>query len=365
MSGTSGDNSDEAQAAIDEAAAHWLVQLSDAAILAQASVLADFTRWAEADPRHAQAFERMKKTWSGIVSLASSPALEPLRRDAVDELARLRRFGRRRSAQKMGMRVGLGLASAVVLLVSAYVMVWPTTQSYATAIGERRTITLADKSVVELDADTALRVDFGWRERAIHVQKGQAFFRVAKGDSRPFVVECHDRTVTATGTAFDVAALADGLQVTLVEGHVSVGAGQTVLARLEPGDSLTTQVGQRPLLRHQSNTLALLAWRTGHLIFDDVPLPDVLTQMGHYTQTRVEVDPSLAGTEDQRRFQGRGSNRTCWSGRELLSGHRQVGPRGCRAHASTLNYRQQCQECCAQNTRERRSSRVYAVNKPR
>ena len=295
MSENGEDNSDEARSAIDEAAVHWLVELSDASLLAQASVLAEFTRWSEADPRHAETFARLKATWTAVGSLSDAPELAPMRQDAVDELARLRSRARQKSAGWFALQAGLGLASAATIAVVAYLTFWPSVQGFTTAVGERRTITLADRSVVEMDADTSLTINYSPHERLINVLKGEAYFRVAKNPDRPFVVECHDRTVTATGTEFDVEALEDGLQVTLVQGHVRVNAGQSTLGSLDPGDSLTTRVGRVPRRVHQANILALLAWRAGRLVFDDLPLPEAVAHLGRYSQTRIVVDSSLAG----------------------------------------------------------------------
>jgi transmembrane sensor len=285
------DNTDETGAAIDEAAADWLVQLSDRNVLQESAMLAAFTRWSEADPRHAQAFARLKETWNAIGDSADSAALAPLRHDARSERARLRRRELRRTVGGYG----IGLASAVVVAVVAYLVFWPSVESFGTAIGERRTITLADRSHVELDADSAIAVTFRSDKRLVRLIKGQAFFDVAKDATRPFVVEAQGRTVTATGTAFDVESQPDGLKVTLVHGQVLVGSlGGPVLARLLSGDSLTMPAGQAPRLVHGSNLLALLAWRSGNLIFDDVALGEAVGRMAHYTRTQVVVDPSLA-----------------------------------------------------------------------
>src|SRR5690606_27077091 len=55
-----------------------------------------------------------------------------------------------------------------------------------------------------------------------YLDKGQAFFRVAKDRRYPFVVSAAGRTVTALGTAFDVRVDSGALKVVLVEGKVRV-----------------------------------------------------------------------------------------------------------------------------------------------
>jgi transmembrane sensor len=134
--------------------------------------------------------------------------------------------------------------------------------------------------------------------RLVHLLRGQAYFRIAKQRERPFIVESHGRAVIATGTVFDVEALAHGLHVVLVEGHVDVRTGVTVdaplLARLEPGDSLKTESGASPHLDRGTNLLSVLAWRSGRLVFDDEPLAEAIARMSRYSPQRVILEGPVA-----------------------------------------------------------------------
>jgi transmembrane sensor len=185
----------------------------------------------------------------------------------------------------------------VAAAIAAYVVLWPSpVRLLTTGIGETKTVQLEDRSRLEIDADSRVSLEFTRNRRLVHLLHGQAYFQVAKDPARPFMVESHGRFVVATGTAFDVETMDRGLHVTLVEGHVVVRTAPSgpVLARLEPGDSLTTELGTPDRLEHRSNLLAILAWRTGHLMFDDVALSDAIARMGHYVHQRIDLDPSVA-----------------------------------------------------------------------
>ncbi len=93
---------------------------------------------------------------------------------------------------------------------------------YATRIGERSTIRLADGSVVTLDTASRVSLDLTTANREVHLLGGQANFEVAKDKARPFVVYAGDRRITAVGTAFDVRLDQREVCVTLVDGKVSV-----------------------------------------------------------------------------------------------------------------------------------------------
>ncbi|MBZ4074165.1 FecR domain-containing protein, partial [Escherichia fergusonii] len=61
-------------------------------------------------------------------------------------------------------------------------------QTYRTEIGERRAISLADGSTVELNTNSQVRVRLSKAQRSLILDKGQAMFVVAHDAGRPFVV---------------------------------------------------------------------------------------------------------------------------------------------------------------------------------
>ncbi len=93
---------------------------------------------------------------------------------------------------------------------------------YSTDIGERRSITLADGSTVDLNARSKLRIEFSSAERRVELLDGQALFQVAKDKQRPFIVHSGDATVRAVGTQFDVYRKDSGTTITVLEGRVAV-----------------------------------------------------------------------------------------------------------------------------------------------
>jgi transmembrane sensor len=129
----------------------------------------------------------------------------------------------------------LAAASCALVLVIAGAVWWQSERfpAYATDIGERRSLTLADGSTVDLNARSKLRVEFSGAERRVELLDGQALFQVAKDKDRPFIVRSGDATVRAVGTQFDVYHKAGGTTVTVLEGRVAVYS----TAHVEPNAS--------------------------------------------------------------------------------------------------------------------------------
>ena len=103
--------------------------------------------------------------------------------------------------------------------------------TYTTQIGERRSITLADGSTIDLNARSGVRVKLSKAERDVELIDGQALFEVAKDKARPFIVRSGETIVRAVGTQFDVYRKKTGTTVTVVEGRVAV------LTSFDPGVS--------------------------------------------------------------------------------------------------------------------------------
>ncbi len=74
----------------------------------------------------------------------------------------------------------------------------PRPQTYATQVGEQRSIALNDGSTVELDTRSRIRVRLERDARKIELLEGQALFHVAKDERRPFIVSCDEVRVRAS-----------------------------------------------------------------------------------------------------------------------------------------------------------------------
>ncbi|HEM7823519.1 TPA: FecR domain-containing protein, partial [Burkholderia multivorans] len=83
------------------------------------------------------------------------------------------------------------------------------TADLRTAVGERRTVTLADRTVVVLDTDTALDVRFDASARRLQLLRGAIMVTSGHDDrvpARALVVATADGDVQPLGTRFSVRA---------------------------------------------------------------------------------------------------------------------------------------------------------------
>lgn len=294
-----------AHEAIEATAAAWLAQRDDGL---NARQLAEFARWHEADPRHAAALARLEKTWAMLGQLRAYRPEARVHPDR-DLLARPRPVVVfRQPAVVAALAACLALAAGWLWFRPTAPYTTASAPHYATASGGYQRMTLEDGSIVELNADSEVRVNYTPAERRVHLVKGEAHFIVAKNRQRPFWVEAGAVTVRAVGTAFNVRLEVTKVEVLVTEGKVEVdqSALRTVSAKsvgralLEAGQKLVIN-SPHPRARPQPEMVATaamrdaLAWQDERLKFADTRLGEAVAQFNQRNRVQIELaDADLA-----------------------------------------------------------------------
>jgi len=267
-----------------DAAADWLVRLNSPAT-GEADWLA-FDAWLSGSPTRQQAYDEALALWSEFGAAAPDLVRELNARPA----RRSEDWGGRRSTWGWTAASGLAAAALVAAIVPwAELGVGATV--YQTAKGERRQVTLADGSHIDINAGSRLTVRLGAKDRRVTMDDAEAVFDVAKDAGRPFLITVGDRTVRVVGTQFNVRRR-DGVQsVTVSRGVVEVtpatGAGQYY--RLTVGQRLDHVEGAADSQVRIVSPDDAESWRSGRLIYRDEPLANVVADVSRYTTEPVRV----------------------------------------------------------------------------
>lgn len=252
----------------------------------------EFDAWLAASPANPEAYRAALAVWQAFEA-------DP---DAVlEELTAETRRAARRPAPTRRWLVGGGVALAAGLAAVAVLPSIPgpaNVQTYATGKGQHERITLADGSVVDLNAETRLTVRFDRRERQVDLGEGQAVFDVAHDEARPFTVEASGRAVRVLGTQFDVRNRGGDVTVTVARGRVQVRP----VASSKTGQAFALAPGQRLAIARTGvaeltavDPQEALGWRAGRLVYRGAPLAEVVADLNHQFVEQIEVtDPSLA-----------------------------------------------------------------------
>jgi transmembrane sensor len=272
----------------------------------------DLDRWLRQSPEHIAAYLEVAALYQEAgAAIPADADVEALiaaavrHRDNVVELSSAREpvvppSPPSKLTRRLALTASLAAAAAVLVVVS--LMFWP--QTYATGVGEQRSIVLADGSTVDLNSRSKVRIRFSSRLRGVELIEGQALFNVAKDHARPFVVESGGTLVRAVGTQFDVYRKRRGTIVTVVEGRVAVlaerGAGDVSFAEPQTGalaSGLLVSAGEQVNVSDSAaqrlahpNIEGATAWRQRELVFDTASLFEVAEEFNRYNTRRLVID---------------------------------------------------------------------------
>lgn len=279
---------DEDRAMTDASA--WLARLQRDDVTERDGL--DFEAWLAAAPANGAAYQRTLALWHEYESCAGD-VLAELEADA-------RRMSRRPAPTRRGWLMAAGgsaIAAGLAVALLPGIVAEPVTETYATGRGERRRITLADGSVVDLNAESSLSVRLTRSAREIVLADGQAIFDVTHDANRPFTVAAAGRIVRVVGTQFDVRSRQGELAVTVAGGKVQVrpaaGATSGRAFLLTPGQRL--EIDRAGVAQLQSvDPQEALGWRIGRLVYRAEPLANVVADLNRQFTDQIEIsDPEL------------------------------------------------------------------------
>ncbi|UXT43591.1 FecR family protein [Agrobacterium leguminum] len=240
---------------------------------------AEFRRWMEQDPENCRAYTAAKRILG--------EARTAIRSDA----------GLRDMPVETSPRGRNAIISSIVAIISAGALFialdGPMRLSADVMSGadEMPEVTLEDGSRVQLNASSAIALDFTNGRRTVRLLRGQAFFQVAPDESRPFSVSTEDTLVTALGTAFDVRQSASDTRVAVTEHSVRVEfkTQGSIPVKLREGEEMLhlNETGESTIRKTDAATA--LAWRRGQLTIDNMPLSYVLEEIQRHFRGRIVI----------------------------------------------------------------------------
>lgn len=127
--------------------------------------------------------------------------------------------------------------------------------------------------------------------------QGEAYFKVAKDEQRPFLVHTGHLTTTVLGTVFNIATsnMADGsIQISLLEGKVAVSKPDSFNEVLLPGQMLNYADGKQPQLTNFEKN-DVLDWKKGKIYFNHTQLADALARLQQRYGCRIVLDDAALG----------------------------------------------------------------------
>ena len=298
-----------------EQASHWWELLhSDSASNAEQR---EFGEWVARSPERVEAYlqtARLAKALKSPRLIWPSTAAEVLIREAKASPETVLPFSTTRASASAGRGQGrhvqsrlVWAAAAVLLMVvglARFIQERP--QEFRTALGEQRSVLLADGSRATLNTASTIEVILRKGRREVRLVQGEVLFEVAHDAARPFVVRAGNALLKDVGTQFNVDMRPNGTTVTVVDGQVAVdsavtsesAAAQAGHAAANTAEALILGANDRVVVtpagvgapQRGINVAASVAWTQRQLMFEHRPLSEVAEEFNRYNKDRIDID---------------------------------------------------------------------------
>src|SRR6266545_772268 len=243
--------------------------------------------WLASDPAHPTILEELRLIRRIAAVRAPSSSVDAAWARAVAVLVPRRR-------PRLATLAAAAAVLAVVAVGVARATAW---REFATPAGHRAVVHLGDGTQVSLAPASRLRYRAGYGAFHRDVQlEGAAHFVVAPA-ARRFRVHTRGVIVEDLGTVFAVKAYPDqaATEVVVAVGRVSLRVAEAPLV-LEAGDLGRVDATAKPSVRHGVDVERYLAWTSGVLAFDGMPLHDVIPALERWYAVDIALgDEALAG----------------------------------------------------------------------
>ena len=248
-----------------------------------------FLQWLRAPGENASAYKRVEQVWESV----------PLVTGIENSAPRIKQ--RAGVAQRIWLPAIGALAACLLVAVGLNVYDPVERQTVRTGVGEIRTVHLSDGSDVILGPDTTISAAFSRGARRVTLAAGQAYFDVARDETRVFSVAVESTEVRVLGTAFDVLRGPTTVTVSVVRGRVEVADRPDGAGADQAADILTR--GQRVMASLDGALSEISAidpdkalnWRNGRLTYVDAPFDDVVADLNRYLPQPITVEAPGAG----------------------------------------------------------------------
>jgi transmembrane sensor len=294
-------------------ATRWLVRLD---ATRSPELIAEHARWMAESAGNRVAYMKASLAWKRMDALRRIRPLDPPG-EVDSDLLKPRvslwpGFGAVLGALRVAWlpRLGLGVTVAAAFAILLATLIEPEAQAtYSTPIGGHEHLTLEDGSILDLNTNTTVRIQFTATRRQIFLDHGEILLSVAHDASRPLEVLAAGVVSRAVGTKFSVRLYDDAnVETVVTEGRVLVLRQQRTLGLPNAPKPVgrTLVAGERAVVNARAARISkvsakdiekTLQWTTGRITFHEEKLADVVRELNRYNARQLVIrDRRAAGT---------------------------------------------------------------------
>lgn len=234
-----------------------------------------------------------KEAWDGLThSLSKFKSIPPsLGMTVLNRKQGAENLGRRTSLKNMALLLAFGTPAIYFLrelVISQFVY------DYVTEIGERKTFTLPDGTVITLNTNTAVSVDISRSTRNITLHTGEMLVSTghSTGFPEPITIKTSFGFVMPIGTKFSVREFDGFSQVALLEGKLKISPlNLSKFTYLEKNQLVN--VYKEYVSEKNTFYLTDTMWAEGYIIVDNIPLEQLIDELSRYYRGILICDSTV------------------------------------------------------------------------
>ena len=189
--------------------------------------------------------------------------------------------------RKLNFGMFYKVAAAVLLLITvSYFLLSSNMYTLETSMAQSKQLTLPDGSEVVLNADSKLAFNkTSWDNQRLLELEGEAFFKVAKGET--FTVQMDEETVQVLGTQFNIKDRKNYFDVQCFEGKVRVTHNdqETILTQ---GKAFRVLKGKKGYTYDINDTKP--SWTQQESSFYEVPFAEVIEELERQYEITIKTE---------------------------------------------------------------------------
>lgn len=142
-------------------------------------------------------------------------------------------------------------------------------------------LTLSDGSQVHVNSDSKIKYPVRFAnsgDRQIYLEKGEAFFDVARNEDQPFKVDVRGLDISVLGTSFNVNSYEETVFTTLIEGTITI-PGQNGPIYIKPEQQVAYNSENKQVRITRVSTAPVIGWHYNQWVFEDAPLEDIMKSL--------------------------------------------------------------------------------------
>jgi transmembrane sensor len=324
---------------IIEQASHWAVLYDDGELSTKQKN--ELTYWLLESPVHVKEFLHAcvifdvlegidinkKISVDALIEKINLPTFDVL---PLDNVGKNTSLIEKSNHKKRMSKVWIALAASVTLsLFSSYglhfstednanIVNSKTSNKFITVLGEQRSVTLSDGSIVYLNTLTNIDIDYNPHFRNIHLYQGEAIFKVAHNPEKPFRVWVGGVMFQALGTEFNVRNNRGKIELTVITGEVALTnqannnenlvieqdtlrLAESSALDLNMTKTLIVSIGQEASVQPNGVITTGInadldnktSWKQRKLIFKNDSLKDVIYEFNRYNLLQISIESEV------------------------------------------------------------------------